>query len=194
MTALVRSGRGRERGYNLIEVLIATALLAMVLLSIISLFYLGQRTVYSGKQMTKAVAVASRIAEDLQGKTHDDLYGAAGFNVTNDALGTVTILGTTYTNCTTRDTGNISATTDPAGMLQTWADKMTAAEFANGKVTLVFRPIEDVVAPSAEVANPATTTDPTSQVLLVRAIIEWTESLRPRHLIIDTVKTVRRRV
>jgi prepilin-type N-terminal cleavage/methylation domain-containing protein len=56
----------RRSGYNLIEVLIAMALLAWVVLMISGLFIYGQRGVYSGKTQTKAVALCQKVYEDLK--------------------------------------------------------------------------------------------------------------------------------
>lgn len=55
----------KNKGYNLIEVLVAIALLAWVVLVIAGLFIYGQRGIYSGKQQTKAVALGQKIYEDI---------------------------------------------------------------------------------------------------------------------------------
>jgi len=54
-----------QSGYSLIEVLIAIAITSVVLLTVVTLFYMGRRNVYSGKQMTYAVSVGTRVLEDL---------------------------------------------------------------------------------------------------------------------------------
>jgi len=57
--------RRREGGFNLIEVLIAMALLSTVLLSVVTLFFMGRSNVYSGKQLTRATAVSVHANEDI---------------------------------------------------------------------------------------------------------------------------------
>jgi prepilin-type N-terminal cleavage/methylation domain-containing protein len=59
----------RASGYSLIEVLVAIAITSVVLLTVLSLFYMGRRNVYGGKQMTQAVAVGTRIMEDIETMT-----------------------------------------------------------------------------------------------------------------------------
>ncbi len=72
----------KNKGYNLIEVLVAMALLAWVVLVVAGLFIYGQKGVYSGKQQTKAVAFGQKIYEDLASLSFDNKYkifqGTAG--------------------------------------------------------------------------------------------------------------------
>lgn len=63
-----------KRGYNLIEVLVAIALLAWVVLVVAGLFIWGQRGIYSGKQQTKAVALGQKIYEDLNSLEFPNKY------------------------------------------------------------------------------------------------------------------------
>jgi prepilin-type N-terminal cleavage/methylation domain-containing protein len=55
----------KQRGYNLVELMIAMAVLAVVMVSIMTLFVLGRKNVYSGQQMSRANAVAVNVLEDL---------------------------------------------------------------------------------------------------------------------------------
>ncbi len=72
----------KNKGYNLIEVLVAMALLAWVVLVVAGLFIYGQKGVYSGKQQTKAVAFGQKIYEDLASLSFENKYkifqGTAG--------------------------------------------------------------------------------------------------------------------
>ncbi|HEX7807698.1 MAG TPA: prepilin-type N-terminal cleavage/methylation domain-containing protein, partial [Thermoanaerobaculia bacterium] len=77
--------RKSERGYNLIEVMIAMALLGTVLISIMTLFVMGRKNVYSGKEMTAAVSMNTRVSEDLSGMTVDEVYAAFGIDPTSTA-------------------------------------------------------------------------------------------------------------
>ena len=86
-------------GYSLVEVLIALAITSIVLLTVVTLFYMGRRNVYSGKQTTYAVSVGTRIMEDISGMAMSDLMGSGTgsvsyFNVTDGtSLNTVTVNG-----------------------------------------------------------------------------------------------------
>lgn len=75
--------RRNERGLNLIEVLIALALLAMVLLGISTLFIRGGKSVASGRQLTEASSVGARIMEDLNRLSFDSLYTSMGATSTS---------------------------------------------------------------------------------------------------------------
>ena len=73
--------RRRVRGYSLIEVLIAMGLLSTVLLVIVTLFFMARSNVYSGKQTTHAVAVGTRIMEDLSSMSVPTVYST--FSITD---------------------------------------------------------------------------------------------------------------
>ena len=68
-------------GYSLIEVLIAIAITSVVLLTVITLFYMGRRNVYSGKQQTIAAASGTQILEDFSTMTAQDL--GTNFSITD---------------------------------------------------------------------------------------------------------------
>lgn len=182
--------RRRQTGYSLIEVLIAIAILGVVLLSIVTLFFMGRSNVYSGKQMTQAVAVGTHVMEDVSNMTMQDVYTA--FNITStSALGNVDVDTTrampndTYSGAILRQTSSISASTDPGGYLNRWKTEMVNNnKLAGGVVSLVLMP-----------SNPNPTTATLScgnnTVLKLRVLVRWLEGQRPRQVIFDTVKTQR---
>ena len=176
---------GVQRGYNLIEVIIAMALLSMVLLAIMSLFVMGQRNVYSGKKMTEAATVGGRVLEDLQSQSVDDIQ--KNFAIADGAtLGTVdvdtsTTMGTdTYTKSILRRSDTIAAGQDPEGFLQSWQDQIEG-ELAKGYVAVVFTP-KNPDPPTAAVTMGNAT------VLRIRVITRWVEGTRTRETVFDTVK------
>lgn len=185
---MISKHRKHEQGFNLVEVLIAMAVTAVVILSVATLFFLGRQNVYSGKQMSSAVAVATRVTEDLSKMGRDNVY--ANFGLGTESLSSNTVMGKAYASSvlrkTTTDAG--SATKDPFGFLTNWKSLMDTTNFVNGKITLIFMPRLTTTAPVDDLA-PNT---PTSTLLQVRAILEWDEGLRHRSLILDVVKTVRR--
>ena len=79
MTKLTLTRRG-EAGYNLVEVLLAMAMLGVVTISIFTLFFMGRRNVFSGKQTSQAIAIATQVIEDLQPLNRQMLYSGA-FNI-----------------------------------------------------------------------------------------------------------------
>jgi prepilin-type N-terminal cleavage/methylation domain-containing protein len=182
--------RLNETGYSLIEVLIAVAILGVVLLSIVTLFFMGRSNVYSGKQMTEGVAVGTHVMEDISQMTMSDMYTA--FNITGTTtLGNVDVDTTramandTYSGAILRQTTSISSGTDPGGYLARWRNEMVNNnKFSNGVISLVLMPSNP---------NPvgATLTPANNTVMRVRVLVRWLESQRPRQVIFDTVKVQR---
>ena len=68
------------------EVLIAMALLGVVMISIMALFVAGRKNVYSGKQMTNAMAIGTRVMEDLAPLSKSDIYSGL-FAITDTSTG-----------------------------------------------------------------------------------------------------------
>ncbi|HEV8659010.1 MAG TPA: prepilin-type N-terminal cleavage/methylation domain-containing protein [Thermoanaerobaculia bacterium] len=174
--------RSGERGYNLVEVLIAMALMGTVLMSIMGLFYFGRRNVYSGKEMTEAVAVGTHVLEDLNTMTKDGVVFAfvlpAGVGTAN------TVGGQSFPNSFVRTTTNISAATDASGFLQRWQDEMVNnSKFQNGVISIVFTPTADGTNAPPQMA--------TSTVIKMRVFVEWGEAIRRRQVVLDSVKIER---
>ena len=188
-----RRRRTSQRGYNLVEVLIAMALLGVVLISIMALFVAGRKNVYSGKQMTNAVAVGTRVLEDLAPLSKQDIYsGLFAIPATSAGYGSTVQLGTppiTYTNCRIRSTdstvGSPTATdvstqstgTNPPDLLTKWRTQL-GTNLAKGSVTVIMIPTNDPTNSPAQFG--------TASVLQVRVLVQWNEAQRSRQLILDT--------
>jgi prepilin-type N-terminal cleavage/methylation domain-containing protein len=172
----------RERGYNLVEVLIAMALMGTVLMSIMGLFYFGRRNVYSGKEMTQAVALGTHVLEDLNTMTKSGVMAAFALPT---GVGTPNpVEGTTYPNSFIRTTTPYVAANDPNGFLQRWQTEMVSDnKFQNGVVTIVFTPTADATNTPAQMG--------TSTVMKMRVFVTWGEALRKRRVVLDTVKIER---
>jgi prepilin-type N-terminal cleavage/methylation domain-containing protein len=199
-------------GYSLVEVLIALAITSVVLLTVVTLFYMGRRNVYSGKQMTYAVSVGTRMLEDMSSLQSTDVLTA--FNI-NDATtpGTVKVQGltaagygyTTYTNSaggeppspgvngTAIDTSTCTGSGSPVvytcandtnGYIAKWKALVTEANLTNGEAGLVLTPRNP--------ANPPTCTNcpwTTARFLKIRAYVQWDEAKgRRRVAIFDATK------
>jgi prepilin-type N-terminal cleavage/methylation domain-containing protein len=180
-------------GYSLIEVLIALAITSVVLLTVVTLFYMGRRNVYSGKQMTYAVSVGTRMLEDLSSLATVDAEKA--FNIDDTTTtGTVTVQGlsaaggssTTYTNSVGRECAAIDSTcnNDTNGYLTNWKALIDESKLTSAKVGVVFTP-----------RSPANPTDcpncpwTTARFLKIRAYVSWEEAKdRRRVAFFDTSK------
>lgn len=178
----------RERGYNLIEVLIAIAVLGTILLSIVTLFFFGRTNVYSGKMMTMAVSVGTDAIEDLSQLTVQDLYTTFLIDGTV-GLADYTIDGITYEDALIRSTDpNIVASppTDIASeggtaLLTAWRDDIvTQKKMAEGTVTLIIQPREPTSIGTADSPDP--------RILRLRVIVRWVEALRQRRVVFDSVR------
>ena len=192
MTATIDSTRGRfERGFNLVEVLIAMALLGTVLMTILTLFYMGRSNVYSGKQTSVAVSIATHALEDLSPRSKLDVLTA--FNAGGGTLGTVDIDSTT-TMATDTYAGSImrlstipndvdATKNDPRGLLKAWSDSATG-RLSKPLVAIVMTPQKPY-----PVADPVSLANAT--IMRVRVIVRWNEGRRRREVIVDTAKTAR---
>lgn len=194
------NGRRFEAGYNLIEVIVATAILGVVVMSVMTLFTMGRRNVYSGKEMTAAVSMATRAAEDLSGMSLAQVYTAFGivgadtaalsggaFNVSVDLAGQKAGLPeNTYTGSYIRRTSDTLVQTpggnDEGGFLLRWRNEMDQnLKFAFGVVNIVMTPRKP--------RNPAAAlTTANATVVRVRILVRWQEENRPRQLVVDTLK------
>ncbi len=92
MTRIRAAQTTSERGFSLIEVIVAIAVLASVLISVASMFMLGGRQVKAGKTTTEAVALCNDIMESFAKQSFTALYtnmGAASTDSTKTAASNV---------------------------------------------------------------------------------------------------------
>ena len=177
-----------EAGFNLIEVLIAMALLSTVLLSVVTLFYMGRSNVYSGKQLTRATSVTVHASEDLNALPAKDFFDAFAItSATTTAAAGSTVAGINYPSSFTRSTGNCTTsgsppvttcTDDARGYLARWYSYLTPDRMTGGKLTLVIMP--------SDYADTADVT--TARLVKIRLVTEWNERNRPRTVVMDTTK------
>lgn len=72
--------RSNERGFSLVEVVIALGLLAGVLISIAGLFIIGGKQVKSGRTSSEAMALAREIHEEMNAFGYTQIWGYFGYN------------------------------------------------------------------------------------------------------------------
>lgn len=186
-----------QSGYNLVEVLVAMAMVGVVTLSVITLFFVARGNVYSGKQMTTATAIGTQAMEDLSNLTLQAVYDS--FRVvtaTTPTVGTYTIEGVTYTNVLLRSTATDIVATPPAdisqevtptggqGLLTAWR-ALASSRLGDGSVTVILFPQQ----PNTPVllANG----NARAALLRIRVIVRWNEARRRRTAVFDTFKTQR---
>ena len=195
----------RQHGYSLVEVLIAMAITSVVLLTVITLFYMGRRNVYSGKQMTAAAASGTQIMEDLSTMTAQDL--GTNFNMDDSTtLGTVTLqnvvgasggqisfdnsIGRDSSACTvlTSSPYTITCTNDPNGFMAKWL--RTLIPQAN-KASVMTSPLIGIVFTPRNPTN-VSQKFTTAQFIRARVYISWQEGpTRRRYAFLDTTKVNR---
>lgn len=69
-----------QRGFSLVEVVIALGLMAGVLISVAGLFVVGARSVNSGRNSSEALAVGRQIIEEMNGWGYAQTYALYGFD------------------------------------------------------------------------------------------------------------------
>ena len=170
--------RREERGYNLIELLIAMALLGTILLSIITLFAFGRRNVYSGKQLTRATSVTTQVLEDLQALNVATIN--TQFKITStEKPAKFTVAGVTYDKALVRTTDDLTKQ-DTSGpkYLTRWKNLIPASKLDTGRVTIVLIPDQMFTAD-----------DPTTAAMVrMRVVTEWREERRNRNVTAEVVK------
>jgi prepilin-type N-terminal cleavage/methylation domain-containing protein len=184
-----RSAR-TQAGYNLVEVIIAVAVFGVVAITVFTLFVMGRRNIYAGKQASQAVAIGTQVLEDLAPLNKKMIYnGAFGIADTGAAVTLPKISGKaapSYANAKIRSTdANIVASppadisTNPTGMLTRWSGLLTN-KLSEASVTLVLIPSQDPANSPEQFGN--------SRLLQVRIYVRWTETGHRREVILDTVK------
>lgn len=184
--------KSRQRGFNLVEVLIAMAILGTVMMTIMTLFFMGRANVYAGKQHSIALSIATHAMEDLSSRSKLDILKAfkaegVALEPTADVDTTVAMAQDTYTDSikrvsTTAD--DVDATkNDPKGLMKKWSDE-AKSRLTNGYVAVVLTPMKP---------NPvgAGLTIDNATVMRVRMIVRWREGSRRRQVILDTVRAAR---
>jgi prepilin-type N-terminal cleavage/methylation domain-containing protein len=189
------SRKSSSAGFNLVEVLIAVAILGVVAISIFTLFVMGRRNIYSGKQTSQAIIVGTQVLEDLAPLNKEMIYsgafGLAGTN-TGSAFTMPRVSGVTamaFANSRIRSTNatiiasppaDISTENTPPGLITRWTAALGQRLGPGSSVTVVLTPDQDPTNTPAQFA--------TAQLLRIRVIVRWTETKRPREAVWDTVK------
>jgi prepilin-type N-terminal cleavage/methylation domain-containing protein len=153
--------RRDERGFSLVEVIVALALLGGVLISIAGLFVIGARQVESGRESTEALSVARGIIEQMNKWGFQQTYLLFGANGT----------ATTYTF----DTRTI---TDPptTGMAK-WQPMLTE-KIPGSYATISVTSLGPGTPPALNL----------TRAMRVVVTVRWAEKLRQRQVQLATVR------
>jgi prepilin-type N-terminal cleavage/methylation domain-containing protein len=203
----------KKNGYSLIEVLIAIAITSVVLLTVVTLFYMGRRNVYSGKQMTYAVSVGTRMLEDFSAMSASDVL--SNFNIVDTtAKTTVTVQGVggqstgsiDIANSAGRDTSTctvnpsypatppvpqFTCTNDTGWYLSGWRSLLDPSKLTNGQAGIVITPRNVPNPPPSTCENPPCPWT-SARYLKVRAWVAWDEAKNRRRIaFFDTTKVNR---
>lgn len=181
-------------GFNLVEILIAVGILGVVAISIFTLFVMGRRNIYSGKQTSQAITVGTQVLEDLAPMNKEMVYSGA-FGIAGTAAGGAITLpkvsgltAMSFTNSRIRSTNatiagsiaDISTQNTPPGLITRWNTLLGTKLGPGSSVTVVLTPDQDTTNNPAQFG--------TAQLLRIRIIVRWNETKRPREAIWDTVK------
>lgn len=169
----MKNRSSRSAGFSLIEVLVAVALLAVILLALMGLISAGVQRAYSGKKMTEATVIAQAAMERA------NVYAA------------YTLLGAAKTDSTaegkwTRKTGSttpaaLSGTTDEINEKNAWRDLLEKADLPASD----SHPAELSVKMDA---RPDGRTFDTASMIRVVVEISWTEwGTRKRQVRLQTL-------
>jgi prepilin-type N-terminal cleavage/methylation domain-containing protein len=158
-----------RKGYNLIEVLIAMALLSWVILVISGLFIFGQKGVYSGKMQTKAVAVGQKVYEDIKNLPNYDQKFLV-FSAVRDAASKSLTVDVDYSNPFTSGDVLWQVIEGWKGVL---ADIGPTAQ------------IEATLTPEIAVDTTAAAAFGNSFFIHYRIQVRWVEGMRPRVVTFD---------
>ncbi len=168
----LNSNRPADRGYSLIEVMIAAGILGGVLISISSMFIAGTQSVRSGRDMTRATTIASSAMEDVMTLPFDLVYSLTGADRSAETGVWDTTLPIPVLSGSAEDVFLMTT------LLDSWAEQVES-ELGSGELTYQVDGI--VRLPSAGVEDLGSFNE--STYLRVRITVTWIESRgRNRHV------------
>lgn len=148
----------RQKGFSLVEVILALGLLGGVMVAISSMFIIGGRSVKSGKEMTEALSVAQDIMEEIKSFSYRSTFQEFG--------GTPT------------DTGVTSDSTTPGDPAEQW-QPVIDSKLHEGRAVIQIVPVGGPDTPP-ELGS--------ADYLQVRVTVEWTEGPRSRSVSLQTLR------
>jgi prepilin-type N-terminal cleavage/methylation domain-containing protein len=158
----------KDRGFSLIEVIVALAMLAAVLLAISGLFAQGANSIKGGKEMTEALAQATDILEDINQLSYRQVYTVFGGSGTDTSL-----------QADTRVTSNFA---------NRWEAQLEEAVWQGYALIDVVPVGIDTVLPLCASSPPAQPNFQCGQGLRVVVTVHWDERGNDQQLSLSTVR------
>ena len=157
-----------EGGFNLIEVVIALALLAAVLLTISGLFIQGSQSVNTGRDLTEATSLATDLLEQMDKWAFSQLYTNYGKAATDAAF----IACSPTVVPSGAPTGTFAST-----QLNTMCQTKLNARLPNAYALVYVTPL-------------GTTNShfDTAKGIQVKVVVNWTLKLKSRSVSLETVR------
>lgn len=172
IASLPQKNRRAERGYSLIEVLVAAGVLGGVLLSISSMFVAGTQSVRSGRDMTRATTIASSAMEEVMTLPFELVYGLTGADRTMETSSWDTTLPVPALSGSAEDVLLMTA------LLDSWAAQVED-ELAQGELSYRVDGINRPPTPGNPLVEPYNQ----ATYLRVTITVTWVESRgRQRHV------------
>ncbi|MBI4161947.1 MAG: hypothetical protein HY509_05825 [Acidobacteria bacterium] len=152
-------GRGeREKGYSLVEVILALGLLGGVMVAISSMFVIGGREVKSGKELTEALSIAQDIVEEIKTFSYRTTYSFFGASSTS--------------------TGVTADSSDPSSPAAQWQPGIDAKLF-QGRARIQVTPIGGPDTPPQMGS---------ADYLRILVTVEWQEGARSRSVSLQSLR------
>ncbi len=167
--------RRPDAGFSLVETLIASGLLAFILLSVSGLFIVGGQNVRAGRELTKATTIANSAMEQILAWNYDKVFAFAGGVATDQTKTWDTSQANPAYQGTPTDVTDMTATANA------WRDTVRT-QLQGGKLTFKV----DGIARLPTSLDPGLTTYQLSHFLRVTITVEWLERKnRRRHVVFE---------
>lgn len=202
MNAQHKTSSPREAGFSLVETMLAGALLATVLISVVAMFTLGGEKVKSGKQLTKAAALGMEMMEDFRRTNFQGAYRmingtCADMSVewrseddpdNNERYGIPNTIPDDECNYPPSGWAYPTEDTSPRLVLCRWANRadLQFGGSGDGIVGVKIDGFNDVPTAGSEEAGDINFCD--ARFLRVRVTVEWREMRRNRDVTYETLK------
>ena len=105
----------RERGFSLVETLVAVGVTSTILLSIAGMFVMGTKEIESGRNLTEGSQAGQGLIEEIQTMHRTQIYG-----LLNGATTDTTVTWSSDTAVPTYTGANTDFATDYAAILNRW--------------------------------------------------------------------------
>lgn len=164
----------RSRGYSLVEVMLASTLMAGVLVCVSSLFVMGSKSVKAGRELTKATTIANSAMEQVLAWNYEKVWALTG-GVSTDSTKVLSTL-----DATPAYTGTPSDVADMTAAVDTWRER-ASTELQDGYVTYKVDGLDGLPTALSDGLSAYDEAD----MLRVTITVFWMEGPRARHVVFE---------